>query len=313
MKKSSGDNKIAFVLAILVHIVLFTFLFLKFKPLSQSTHSPSQNIIKAVMVKQPQQPIKPTAAPEPTVNELELVQQQAIAQQHQQEEMHLRKQKIAQQKTLKKQQAAEQLKLKLAEQADLLAQQQAQKQQQAALKKQQAQAAEQQKKLLQQKLAREQAEKVKQQKAIEAKLAKAKAAQELKKLQKLAAQKTQQQKAAQDLQQQLAAEESQLAVDSAKNARLQGEVDKYKGIILQAIGQQWIVPNTTKDISCKLRIRLAPGGVLLNVKLLRSSGDPALDRSAIAAVNKASPLPVPTDPAVFDQFREIDLTVHPNQ
>jgi colicin import membrane protein len=93
---------------------------------------------------------------------------------------------------------------------------------------------------------------------------------------------------------------------------MQGEVDKYKAMILKAIGQQWIIPDTSnKDLSCKLHIRLTPTGMVLNVKLLSSSGDDALDRSAIAAVYKSSPLPVPTDSGAFEQFREFNLTVHP--
>ncbi len=58
-------------------------------------------------------------------------------------------------------------------------------------------------------------------------------------------------------------------------------------------------------------IRLGPGGAVLNVQVSRSSGDPALDSSARAAVFKASPLPVPNDPDLFNQFREIRLTVKP--
>jgi colicin import membrane protein len=36
-----------------------------------------------------------------------------------------------------------------------------------------------------------------------------------------------------------------------------------------------------------------------------------LDCSAIATVYKVSPLPVPTEPELFDKMREISLTVQP--
>ncbi|CAM4441704.1 MAG: hypothetical protein LEGION0398_MBIBDBAK_00588 [Legionellaceae bacterium] len=121
-----------------------------------------------------------------------------------------------------------------------------------------------------------------------------------------------QEKASHDLKQQLALEEEALNQAAIQNARIEKEIDRYKAIIIEAIGQQWIVPDNTKEgLSCKIRIRLAPGGMVLNVKLLESSGDPALDRSALAAVTKASPLPVPTETVVFDAFREIDLIVQP--
>jgi len=112
------------------------------------------------------------------------------------------------------------------------------------------------------------------------------------------------------LQEQIAAEET--AVSAEASAAMQGEVDKYKGLILEALQQHWIVPdNITPDLSATLLIRLAPGGMVLDVKLVKSSGDAALDRSAIAAVHKASPLPVPEDPKLFDQIREISLIVKP--
>lgn len=128
---------------------------------------------------------------------------------------------------------------------------------------------------------------------------------------KTAAQKRQNLLAQQELEKQLNQEQQQLSASQA--AATQGEIDKYKVQILQAISQQWIVPQNLRDnLSCKLLIRLAPKGMVLNVTLIESSGDPILDRSAIAAVYKASPLPVPENDALFDNFRELNLTVKPN-
>ncbi|QLH41403.1 MAG: cell envelope integrity protein TolA [Coxiellaceae bacterium] len=45
--------------------------------------------------------------------------------------------------------------------------------------------------------------------------------------------------------------------------------------------------------------------------MVRSSGNSALDNSAVSAVFKTSPLPVPTDAELFDKFRELRLTVRP--
>lgn len=98
----------------------------------------------------------------------------------------------------------------------------------------------------------------------------------------------------------------------ARLAQIEGEVDKYKAQIIQAISQRWLIPEDSDEtMTCKLHIRLGPGGVVLAVELMKSSGDTALDRSAKMAVFKASPLPVPTEPDIFDRFREIDLTVRP--
>lgn len=97
-------------------------------------------------------------------------------------------------------------------------------------------------------------------------------------------------------------------------ARISGEVDKYKAMIVNAIGRNWILPeNVNSGLSSQFRIRLAPDGSVLEVSLTRSSGDPLLDRSAQTAIYKASPLPVPTDPTTFNLFRDISLTVRPEQ
>lgn len=102
------------------------------------------------------------------------------------------------------------------------------------------------------------------------------------------------------------------AIDAAKRARFAGVVDKYKAQILQAISRQWILPeHLTPGLSSQFRIRLAPNGAVLEVSLMRSSGDPILDRSAQTAIYKASPLPVPLEPDLFDLFRDISLTVRP--
>ncbi|MDP1604666.1 MAG: cell envelope integrity protein TolA [Legionella sp.] len=116
---------------------------------------------------------------------------------------------------------------------------------------------------------------------------------------------------AQKVQQQKANAE-QAARDAAQKAKIAGEVDKYKALIVNAISQRWILPeNVDRGLSSQFRIRLAPDGAVLEVSLTRSSGDPILDRSAQTAIYKASPLPVPSDPTTFSLFRDISLTVRP--
>lgn len=111
-----------------------------------------------------------------------------------------------------------------------------------------------------------------------------------------------------------AAAQRQAAEDSQRQARIAGEVDKYKALIVNAIGRHWILPdNADSSKSSQFRIRLAPDGAVLDVSLTRSSGDPLLDRSAQTAIYKASPLPVPSDAETFNLFRDISLTVRPEQ
>jgi colicin import membrane protein len=105
---------------------------------------------------------------------------------------------------------------------------------------------------------------------------------------------------------------AQQAAEEAKKAHIATEVDKYKALIVNAISRQWILPeNVNNGLSSQFRIRLAPDGAVLEVTLTRSSGDAILDRSAQTAIYKASPLPVPSDSETFDIFRDISLTVRP--
>lgn len=86
----------------------------------------------------------------------------------------------------------------------------------------------------------------------------------------------------------------------------------YQALIVEEIGHHWIVPrDVKKNLACKLEIILEEGGRVVSVTVLRSSGDPLLDRSAKLAVYKASPLPVPNDPELFEQFKVLHLTVRP--
>ncbi len=87
--------------------------------------------------------------------------------------------------------------------------------------------------------------------------------------------------------------------------------EKYRHLILQSIAQQWIIPpELNKHLEAKLVVRLAPGGMVLAVIVVKSSGNAILDRSAQTAVYKASPLPVPKS-NLFNTFRQINLTVRP--
>lgn len=100
--------------------------------------------------------------------------------------------------------------------------------------------------------------------------------------------------------------------NAEQQAKMSGEVDKYKAMILDAIGRHWILPDHVDNrLSSVFHIRLAPDGSVLEVSLVRSSGDPILDRSAQTAIYKASPLPVPHEALVFNMFRDINLTVRP--
>jgi colicin import membrane protein len=109
------------------------------------------------------------------------------------------------------------------------------------------------------------------------------------------------------LQSEVAAEEQRRA-----EARAQSEVERYKGLIRQKVSRHWNRPaGAAKGLQCTVRVRLVPGGEVLTAAVSRSSGNPAFDRSVENAVYKATPLPVPQEPKLFEYFREIEFVFSP--
>lgn len=95
-------------------------------------------------------------------------------------------------------------------------------------------------------------------------------------------------------------------------ARNAAAITKYRHLILQSIASQWIIPpDVDKHLETKLLVSLSPGGMVLKVIITKGSGNSVLDRSVQSAVYKASPLPVPKESGLFNNFRQINLTVRP--
>ncbi|MEK9133314.1 MAG: cell envelope integrity protein TolA, partial [Pseudomonadota bacterium] len=117
----------------------------------------------------------------------------------------------------------------------------------------------------------------------------------------------------QSLQEQLAAEEKQ-RTDTARAARAATVVDKYKALIRQRVSRSWNRPvGVAKGLKCVVHVRLTPGGEVLSAAVVRSSGNEIFDRSVEYAVYKAAPLPLPEDPTLFDNFREIEFLFNPEE
>ena len=89
------------------------------------------------------------------------------------------------------------------------------------------------------------------------------------------------------------------------------EYDKYIGMIRSKITRNWRrPPGTVPGLQVTLRVKLFPGGGVADVRVARSSGDPAYDSSAQEALQAADPLPVPSGKA-FDRFRTLNLKFSP--
>ena len=110
-----------------------------------------------------------------------------------------------------------------------------------------------------------------------------------------------------------AEEQRRREIEAQRQAEIDArETDRYLVQIQQKINRSWVRPSGIGEgLSCRLRVRLAPGGTVIAVSVLESSGSGAFDRSASNAVLKADPLPVPGG-GLFEKFRDINFVFNPN-
>jgi len=72
--------------------------------------------------------------------------------------------------------------------------------------------------------------------------------------------------------------------------------------ITARIQHAWIRPPTAREgLDCTLYVTQVPGGQIVNVKLGECNGDDAVRQSIQDAAYRASPLPPPPDPALFER------------
>ncbi|MFZ5654247.1 MAG: cell envelope integrity protein TolA, partial [Pseudomonadota bacterium] len=107
------------------------------------------------------------------------------------------------------------------------------------------------------------------------------------------------------------------AAEQAARAAAQGEqmIATYESYIRDRISNNWNrPPSARRDMEVQLRIRLVPTGQVMGVSVVRSSGDPAFDQSAVNAVQQAGRFErlqelARKDPLLFERtFRTLTLT-----
>ncbi len=85
-------------------------------------------------------------------------------------------------------------------------------------------------------------------------------------------------------------------------------VDEYIGKIKARIKRNIVMPPDVPDnAKAEFAVTLLPGGSVLSVKLVKTSGFAAYDSAVERAILKADPLPLPPDGALFSRFRELHL------
>ncbi|AQT58866.1 protein TolA [Cellvibrio mixtus] len=193
-------------------------------------------------------------------------------------------------------------------------------------RRKEAEAMVQKKKEQEAKAAAAEAEKVKQQKIKEeqAKIAKAKAekeaaekkrkAEELAKQQAEAAKKTKREQEAQEEQRRIQAalqKEAKHISDTNDDVNTKS----YEEMLIERVQQNWSRPPSARNgLEVTLEVNMLPTGVVTGLRVVRSSGDPAFDRSAEQAVKRVDrfteAMQIPPD--IFEKyFRVFRFTFSP--
>ena len=88
--------------------------------------------------------------------------------------------------------------------------------------------------------------------------------------------------------------------------RSSGALASWLGQIANRIQRAWIRPPSAKPgLDCMVYVTQVPGGEVTNVRVGECNGDAAVRQSIESAVLRASPLPPPPDPSLFDRNLEI--------
>ncbi len=159
------------------------------------------------------------------------------------------------------------------------------------------------------------ADKAAREKAAADKAAREKAAADKAAREKAAAEQAAREKAAAEQ----AAREKAAQQRAAQQAAAQQLVASYESYVRDRIAGNWNrPPSARRDMQVDLQVRLVPTGQVMGVAVIRSSGDPAFDQSAVNAVQQVGRFDrlqelSRKDPLLFEQnFRTLNLTFRPD-
>ena len=88
-------------------------------------------------------------------------------------------------------------------------------------------------------------------------------------------------------------------------------MSRYTDAIKAKIRGRANVPDTvTGNPEVHVRIRILPGGEVLDIAITKRSGNPTYDAAIERGIRSASPLPVPpASSELFPQFRDLTLNI----
>jgi len=105
----------------------------------------------------------------------------------------------------------------------------------------------------------------------------------------------------------------QIDAEARRLERLQAdETTRWIYAMQGRIRRNYIQPaSAPPDLECTVDIRQLPGGRVVDVTIGQCNGDASVRRAVEAAIYKASPLPSPDNPTIFE--RDLRITFKPEQ
>jgi len=90
---------------------------------------------------------------------------------------------------------------------------------------------------------------------------------------------------------------NQLAAGTELRGLARAQHDQYVGSIESIIRRNWALPEwlSSKNLKAQVRIKMNARGEVIEMKLLRPSGNPSFDENVLVTVQKSSPLPAPPE------------------
>lgn len=326
MPQSGASKFFSFVLALLIHVGLLAFFVVNLDWFRPSNEIPQVEVVNAVVVDETKiaQEIDKQRKAEDQKRKLEEQRKQrledeakAAEQKRVQEEQRLknveqqRRQEEERVKQVEQQRKAEEQRAK---EAEVKRKEEQQRADQLRAEREKAEA-ERKRKEAEEKKRKEEEAKRKQKEKEEAER---KRKEEAEKKQRAEAERKrkEQERAAQEARERALQEELEReakALDAAARRAQERMMIGYRDAIRQDVERAWRKPpNATTDMSCVVSVKQIPGGEVADARIIScNNNDQGFQQSVIAAVHRASPLPVPPDPALFQ--REIEFTFSPRE
>ncbi|MFN6263118.1 MAG: cell envelope integrity protein TolA [Chromatiaceae bacterium] len=101
------------------------------------------------------------------------------------------------------------------------------------------------------------------------------------------------------------AEEADEARRAARQGQLLTEKQRYVAMIVERVRQSWFTDDTMNGKECVIELKLASNGFVTSLNVV--GGDAGVCNAAVNAINRVGRFPMPEDPELNQQFRELKL------